>query len=444
MLAGVAAALLPATAAASSVSVVSTPGRAGHKGPGTGIPPTAVVQIVAAPGERNQIVLSLPTTSAMTVQDLGAPLEAGVGCSAVDAHTATCTGAFSPPTALEAATGDGDDAIEASGLAIPTTLAGGEGDDALTGGPRNDLLLPGPGSDTIDGGPDSGVVLRGDTVSYAGRAASAPAISIDLASGVAQAPGGERDTLQAVEHAIGGDGDDELLGDRSRNRLSGERGNDRVDGRGGADTIAGGRGDDRLSGGSGNDTIGGGSGADVLRGEAGRDELIGGRGPDLFECGAGGRDEIMAPQRADRVLDRCEAVTLTRNEGLDAIDFHGTPVIRARRALIRISCGNSYEGLCVGRLTLKRGRRRLAAASIRLRPSARPTTVRLRLPRISLRRPLVVGFVGRFQLSGGERINGGFAFNARPRSARWGPGARSPAPHRPLRRRLPQAKMSGR
>ena len=70
---------------------------------------------------------------------------------------------------------DGDDVIEASGVAtgaIQLTLDGGNGDDViiggagddtLLGGPGDDVLLGGPGLDTIDGGGGNDVIIQGFT-----------------------------------------------------------------------------------------------------------------------------------------------------------------------------------------------------------------------------------------------------------------------------------------
>jgi Ca2+-binding RTX toxin-like protein len=67
---------------------------------------------------------------------------------------------------------DGDDVVEASGLAaaaIQLTESGGNGNDVLVGGAGNDVLmgdanddvlLGGPGLDILDGGPGDDVVIQ--------------------------------------------------------------------------------------------------------------------------------------------------------------------------------------------------------------------------------------------------------------------------------------------
>jgi serralysin len=109
----------------------------------------------------------------------------------------------------------------------------------------------------------------------------------------------------AFNLAIGGEGDDRLLGGGFRDDLEGGAGNDRAqggDGRdvilgnGGADNLNGGpgddliscnSGDDHLAGGLGADLLGGGLGKDILRGGDGDDELIGGPQKDRLNGGAG-------------------------------------------------------------------------------------------------------------------------------------------------------------
>ncbi|MBS1186082.1 MAG: hypothetical protein H6R04_100 [Burkholderiaceae bacterium] len=57
-----------------------------------------------------------------------------------------------------------------------------------------------------------------------------------------------------IENAIGGSGNDVLLGNSSANRLDGGAGNDQFDGKAGDDILTGGAGNDTINGGDGNDT----------------------------------------------------------------------------------------------------------------------------------------------------------------------------------------------
>jgi serralysin len=76
-----------------------------------------------------------------------------------------------------------------------------------------------------------------------------------------------------IENATGGAGDDQLIGNKSRNELIGNDGGDRLDGGSNDDTLQAGRGADTLEGGIGNDTLIGGPGSDRLVGGLGDDTL---------------------------------------------------------------------------------------------------------------------------------------------------------------------------
>jgi VCBS repeat-containing protein len=70
-------------------------------------------------------------------------------------------------------------------------------------------------------------------------------------------------------NAVGGAGNDTLIGDNQANVLSGGGGNDLLFGGGGVDMLFGGDGEDILYSSQGNDTLTGGRGADVMHGDAG-------------------------------------------------------------------------------------------------------------------------------------------------------------------------------
>ncbi|WP_172460825.1 M10 family metallopeptidase C-terminal domain-containing protein [Suttonella ornithocola] len=82
-----------------------------------------------------------------------------------------------------------------------------------------------------------------------------------------------------IENAIGGSGNDDIIGNETANHLQGKDGNDRLDG---------GAGNDWLEGGNGNDTLIGGSGNDILDGGTGADHLDGGDGDDIYFIDATG------------------------------------------------------------------------------------------------------------------------------------------------------------
>lgn len=66
-----------------------------------------------------------------------------------------------------------------------------------------------------------------------------------------------------IENAIGGSGNDTLLGNEANNKLEGGAGQDSLFGGGGADFLDGGTGNDILVGGAGSDTLLGGTGIDL-------------------------------------------------------------------------------------------------------------------------------------------------------------------------------------
>jgi len=119
-----------------------------------------------------------------------------------------------------------------------------------------------------------------------------------------------------IENAIGGKGNDVLIGNDTANELTGGKGDDiltggdsplttaewqfftknkfyyylsKVDNAPGSetdnDTLKGGEGDDHLYGMTGNDKLDGGDDNDLLVGGAGKDELIGGKGNDILQGG---------------------------------------------------------------------------------------------------------------------------------------------------------------
>ena len=192
------------------------------------------------------------------------------------------------------------------------SIAGGEGNDTLTGNSGQNYLSGGLGSDTINGGGGGG-----DFLSYFERT---DPITINFATDTfGNQSIGESDTVDpAIVNALGGTGDDRLTGDGSANFLWGgwsgvaEDGDDWLQGRGGTDTYWGGDGADtvdysdktssvnvsiddnnndadgdnvaadveNLVGTTGNDTLTGDADANVLDGGVGDDVLSGGSGID--------------------------------------------------------------------------------------------------------------------------------------------------------------------
>lgn len=178
--------------------------------------------------------------------------------------------------AIEGAeTGSGDDTLV--GDWADNAFTAGAGRDRLLGGAGNDTLDGGAGVDTIDGGADF------DTASFASIAA---ATTVNLATGRswATANPGPKDILRSIEAAIGGSGDDRLIGTAEANRLDGGAGDDTIEAGAGWDTLVGGLGDDNLRGGAGWDEF-------VVDPADGRSHVVGDAlvddGTDVFDGGAG-------------------------------------------------------------------------------------------------------------------------------------------------------------
>ncbi len=156
-----------------------------------------------------------------------------------------------------------------NGNAGADTLTGSAGADTLNGGAGDDTFVPGYGNDTISGGAGS------DTISYSDRSAS-QAVSITLGAAGAAASGSgdqfvpdggfadggaiESDTIDTVEHMVGGAGNDTLQGNDLDNSITGGAGNDTLLGGAGNDTFsmdvdAATCGDDTINGEAGEDTV---------------------------------------------------------------------------------------------------------------------------------------------------------------------------------------------
>ncbi|MFS4581507.1 NPCBM/NEW2 domain-containing protein [Phaeobacter sp. C3_T13_0] len=130
-------------------------------------------------------------------------------------------------------------------------IYGYSGSDVLSGGAGNDQLFGGFGVDTLDGGAGADIAV------YA--ADSAP-VRFDLNGGqthqfLQNGSWVNGDVVSNFEGAVGGTGNDVLIGDGNNNFF---------DGQAGSDSISGGGGDDLIDGSGGFDTLEGGAGFDVV------------------------------------------------------------------------------------------------------------------------------------------------------------------------------------
>ena len=372
--------LLPSAAGAATVTVRPDPDTVSE---GTGEPAYDEVHYVAAPGERNRLLVAYAGDArSVVVSDPGAPVTASGSCVALDAHSARCVarpGArveWLQSTRVEL--GDLDDEL-ATSRPGPAPIGGvvavgGPGDDRLDGGAGSDRLDGGGGRDTLLGGagldvltdgdrdgaageasPDADVLDGGagvDEVSYAQRRAP---VAVSLADPGRDGAAGEGDALSGFEDVSGGAGGDLLIGDDGVNVLRGRSGADLLAGRGG-----------RAPGGFG-DRLDGGEGRDRLSGGDGPDDLSGGGGRDAIRCGP--RRDVVRHPRGGEVLPRdCETLSYAFGvEDEDTLSFAVHPRRTTRTgAVFTLRCPSfeSREGElspCRGLLTLREadGRRRL-------------------------------------------------------------------------------------
>lgn len=283
--------------------------------------------------------------------------------------------------------GAGNDQL--TGNAQANVLIGNMGDDRLNGGSSSDTLIGGLGNDSyIFSTPatfetDSVVELENEGVDLMSFASMAVPVTLNLGTTAIQAVHDRRSlrlsSANAIENAMGGAGNDSLIGNGLENRLSGNDGNDRIDGGAGNDTLLGGNGDDSYifgeaiapeadsvtesltggkdsldfsslsvavnldlsktsawpvhlnrtlklnssaviedaAGGSGADTLVGNSLSNRLSGNAGDDQLRGNAGSDIL---VGGRDNDTYLFGAATTAE-ADSVVESDNEGIDALSF---------------------------------------------------------------------------------------------------------------------------
>ncbi|MCC6832446.1 MAG: hypothetical protein IT200_13955 [Thermoleophilia bacterium] len=237
------------------------------------------------------------------------------------------------------------------------TIRGGDDVDVIDGGPGGDTIRPGKGDDVADGGAGADTFIAGvqgggadvyrggpddDTINYG--LASGVSVTLDPADDSPDGEPGEGDTIQDVENATGGAGDDTLAGTSGPNVLKGAPGADSLDGRGGPDTLIGGDGADVLLGGPGGDTI------DAREGAA--DERI--------DCGPG--NDILYGDLADLKPSRgaFPRVTGCEDASFFAVDDGppariGTRTVRRGadgRVRIALRCPADARVACAGSLRL--------------------------------------------------------------------------------------------
>ena len=165
-------------------------------------------------------------------------------------------------------------------------------------------------------------------------------------------------TFSGVRSAIGGVGDDRLVGSSAYQGLRGYYGND---------TLIGGSGNDWLTGHNGesdsatnlsaiftdNDSLDGGAGNDELYGEFGNDTLVGGTGNDLMRGGTGndrldggaGNDQLIGGSGSDRLIGGAgnDSFYFNSKVGKDTVtDFNSAAdTFRFSQAGLRVGDGDT-------------------------------------------------------------------------------------------------------
>jgi len=176
----------------------------------------------------------------------------------------------------------------------------------------------GSGNDTLIGNAVANVLTGNagiDTVSY--RSAIAGVNASLATGGISGYAAG--DTYVGIENLEGSAFVDSLYGDANANVLSGLAGGDLLSGLGGNDTLFGGDGNDRLDGGADNDRLDGGIGNDTLLGGTGLDVLLGGDGNDQLDGGAD-NDQLDGGIGNDTLLGGTGLDTLLGGDGNDSLD----------------------------------------------------------------------------------------------------------------------------
>jgi Ca2+-binding RTX toxin-like protein len=243
--------------------------------------------------------------------------------------------------------GGGPDTIDLSGgpgfdtaLYADTQIAGGSGDDHLTGGDGADTFFAEPGNDVMNGG------SKTDWITFQ---TSLTGVTVDLSNPDPQDNGAlGKDTYKSIEVVEGSQHDDVLMARNGNTGLYGMGGDDLLvaspytdglDGGPGNDTVSYARspngvsidlgiadGTSQITGGSGYDGITavenliGSPQPDVLTGDGGPNTIDGGGGPDSIS-GKGGADTLLM---RDGVQDQA-----TCGDGSDEVvaDVKGTDAI---------------------------------------------------------------------------------------------------------------------
>jgi Ca2+-binding RTX toxin-like protein/subtilisin-like proprotein convertase family protein len=199
-----------------------------------------------------------------------------------------------------------------AGSDIAQNIFGNIGNDSITGDDRDNWISGGKGSDILKGG-------KGDDILIIDSEDKQENIDGGEGRDIAIINSDESVTLNLakanIETAVGGNGDDILIGGTASNVF--------IDGGSGDDIIIGGAADDALAGSDGNDYIDGGFGDDLLRGHRGNDILIGGLGDDYLEGGLDD-DKVFAGAGNDVIMEGAGNDEIDGGDGYDLVKYNGS------------------------------------------------------------------------------------------------------------------------
>jgi Ca2+-binding RTX toxin-like protein len=214
--------------------------------------------------------------------------------------------------------GQGDDVISGV-LNVADWINGDDGNDSISGLAGNDSILGGAGNDTIEGGIGSDTLNGGtgtDTLSYANSSAL---VTVDIGANTASGGDAAGDVISLFENLIGSAYADTLTGSGAANSITGGAGTDSINGGGGADTLDGGLDNDTLDGGTGADSLIGGAGLDSLLGGIANDTLDGGLDNDTLD-GGDGADSLIGGAGLDSLLGGIGNDTMDGGDAIDTLD----------------------------------------------------------------------------------------------------------------------------
>ncbi|HTR75829.1 MAG TPA: calcium-binding protein [Solirubrobacterales bacterium] len=216
-------------------------------------------------------------------------------------------------------------------------VEGNQGDDTLDGGAGNeDVIIGSTGNDKIDGGPG-----EHDIADYQGTGG---AVTINLQTQTVT--GAENEHLEGIEDAIGGSGNDTLIGSSEANRLDGGPGDDHLEATGGGDAAFGGPGSDQCTGGFAQETsCGPAAGSDGLATEI--YESIDGQST-LILTGTSGPDQGTVNYSGGKFTISGSDVTNGDPTNPDCSGTSGTIVCSGKVTAIEATLGAGNDELTIG------------------------------------------------------------------------------------------------